>query len=1214
MTAPHHPQDFRALLKQTYVPRVLVVCDEALDAACRRATGLCLADHLQSLYATQVAARAAPTETRIRFVGEASLRQIPDAELPGLLHKAAVSVARDSYDSFSLRCTEDVALFKRAFANPTPWFDEWRACYIESIGATPFSTLEHPVACVIAVHPEGARSAVAEAVNLWGPNSAPKCLRDLPFIDSAIPRFYAHVVLDGDCSPASSGLADLLGSFGAKSCAELRLGGPAAEYERFCRALTYECVLPHLHATINTLAAQAQQAKKSLGSRVKSLFRLSAAPAPTSGPSSASGYGFIRKLADFQFLIGDYENATKHYQQVGSEYRNDKAMQHYAATQEMVGLCYHLSDGYKSPEYYLEQAVSTLETVSCASDAERALNRRLVAKASLHLAAVLLQRSWASRACDVLAAVSRGQSDEFSATVVEEQAAFTQLQLAPPRARRFCYSLVLAGERYGNMGESGHASRCLALASTMYAGRGWAYIDDYANDALVKHSVTRGLMRDAQTYVSRLVQNNKHMFYVQNSILRQLIFIFKKRILEDLETAKIALPPGMPPPLPLLPELPLPVIVGETICVRLSDDPPECASQRCSMSGVSWPQSRDRVAVTGEPIRVSFEVVNPLSVPVPLSQVHLVANHDSGLKSALSPMPVDLVLCPNDRREVVLELVPRAEGLVRLEGVAFNLCREVWGTRRLSVPLARCRAQAADPLAVRVVPAMPCVRASLSDDCAASLFEGEILAVMLTLRNDSELSAHNIQLSTSHPLFFSVEIPGQQQQQQGADGGLVKEIEMPMPLRATAGSPGSAGRVMSSPQPSQETTSRGSAPLQWFVLPDVLKPGAEVTLRCWFRAFGSTCAGDHTLHLAVKYEGSGAARSDVVGRRRVTHVHARMHVEPAVRVSHAVHADATDASCALLRVRVDNLQRKDNLRLRQFSLLSRSWALTQLYPLTDTSVLLAPRESSNFFFRLRPRDEPRARVRQSTVSLRDALFDATGEPHATLARQEMDSASDPGVSFEPPDVPCSPSQGMRSCSAYPTYSNSFSAEAETRAGAARSLLRDPEYIAVFWEAKGGSVGQSNVALTPQNQTSSWELSPAPVRVVASYEPAVQHDFSQGLCVVPLTLRLVNCHATRSICIVVDALSPEDPTRDWAASQSAPQAAMGTGYVWVGTTSVTEREIEPGEARAVGLRVCFWQAGVYNANAVRLTVTDESGRVVHATALTAMQNIVTVHGC
>ena len=75
----------------------------------------------------------------------------------------------------------------------------------------------------------------------------------------------------------------------------------------------------------------------------------------------------MRKIADYSFLLHDYETALSNYRQLLTDYKNAKDTGYLAGINEMVGLCYMLSGRSKDKdtEGYLDTALTNYSKIVC---------------------------------------------------------------------------------------------------------------------------------------------------------------------------------------------------------------------------------------------------------------------------------------------------------------------------------------------------------------------------------------------------------------------------------------------------------------------------------------------------------------------------------------------------------------------------------------------------------------------------------------------------------------------------------------------------------------------------------------------------------------------------------------------------------------------------------------------------------------------------------
>eukprot|EP01105_Mastigella_eilhardi_P024155 TRINITY_DN624_c0_g1_i1.p1 TRINITY_DN624_c0_g1~~TRINITY_DN624_c0_g1_i1.p1 ORF type:complete len:647 (+),score=169.21 TRINITY_DN624_c0_g1_i1:781-2721(+) len=571
-------------------------------------------------------------------------------------------------------------------------------------------------------------------------------------------------------------------------------------------------VIPYLHDIINKHTQTVQ--RKSLGTKMKKLFHREMSY------GSTQLEWIIRRLADCRMLIGDYENAFKDYELI-TEPKIERYFPVFATTREMMAVSRFLSGG-KDAENYFEQATRFYQ---------RGGEIRYAIRAALLHAGMLAAQDNYKVATDVYLTASdiaspatnfeSADNDDFVAAMLMEQAAFCYLRLSPPLVRKFSFRLTIAGARFGQAMQPQHAARCYRVTHAMYHERGWCTIEDHTNLALAKFTFALGSVDDAASAVQRLVQRNSLPFFVQNSVLRELLHVFKTKNNH-----------GSPP------ELFVPCIRKRCICVSLVDDPPPCRTTTCSsvvdysyftVSGRRGVKCRQQVGVVGEEVSIECDVYNHLAVPLQLEQVQLLATlagaqRQASAQSKFTVKPFDLLLPPFEQKKLLLPVTVAAEGCLEIRGMLFRLCGCVWGKalfspKHVCFSCARALARSPSPslllsptlaaedqppLWLPIVGPRACVLAAVVGlpPSSQSLIEGEACACSFVLRNTSPLvPARDVCAAVSHPRYFAVALAA------------VDEAEQPQQLTSTAAA-------------------------EWRCLIPVLGPNEEVSFPFWFRVPG----------------------------------------------------------------------------------------------------------------------------------------------------------------------------------------------------------------------------------------------------------------------------------------------------------------------------------------------------------------------------------------
>ena len=1108
---------------------------------------------------------------------------------------------------------------------------------------------------------------------------------------------------------ASSGLSHQKGRLGR---------GDAAEFENFMKTFLSSSVIPYLHTTVNTLHAFIQQNRKGFGSRVKSFFRFSddssngsntnnnSSSSSSSSSSNGSGgpntpggvlppeqmaYTPARHLADVQFLIGDYEHSVKGHQQlVSGDLRGEPLAAAYA--QALIGLGHFFTEG-KAPDANLQAAVAAF--------CERGDGGRRFSILTMVLRGlVALYRESGPRAAGHFRAASERVGDSFSAGVLCEQAAFCCLRPAQrPLLRKFTFLLLNSGQHYANAGLTQHAFRCFRLGAGIYAGAGWRKIDDYINLALVAHSFACGTPDAAEPYIARLVEHNERSFDAHSTVLRYLLLLHKRRAsLLKLDSAA------------LLPQLPLPIVVTAsssaadavsrpTFALSVNDDPPACA-EGCPFAGLRWPflGADNRVVFSGEQAHVDVTVTNPFAIPLLLGQVHAVCEFKPHINSSSSSSNdnisesgseeeegteegepdvkelrkgtyfrselYDVMLAPNESKTLKLAINTLKEGILRITGFAYKLCKEVWGIHRFSfVPISACSpnnnsnssggknrvlmpvsASASgmslsssslscqspavvqtvprriggghgvgcrgpkEPNIIVVEPEMPYITLKF-EGLPEVVFNGELCRVNLVLTNNSlSAAAADVRVAFSHPAFFALDTCPQEGEESGSSsssgsggGDISAKIDRP---------------VTPSRTPRLFMAQDDVGLLTWMSFGFTIAPSSSVVLPFWFRPYGFSVETAQTLHTAVSYK----AATDVVAASTTTatssqwtrygHLHTKVVVKPVIHFDIQMLENYRDVEAFNVKMTVRNLHPERPLQLRQLSCLSRRCAVEPLFPQASDG-LLGEGEGFNLFLKLRIVSPAWPERKTSIVPL-----------------SNTDCDSENGPALDPAVAPCSTLVAQENREHWERKQRALEAlnEAKSPFGAANlpsfntahrrvkeqqqqgeggceggeAEGEDMSSVTLVWETEGVT-GFSNMFIPPHTFPKNRLLDPAPVAIALDSPAHVEHSFAEkAVCTVPVKVRVRNFSADTPVKVTLFPLLPD--------------SSFG-GLVWAGLTSFgLDNALEPLESKEIVLTLCLTAPGVFNvSDAIKVIITDRQSLTVYKTlpSLSFLNHIVEV---
>lgn len=106
--------------------------------------------------------------------------------------------------------------------------------------------------------------------------------------------------------------------------------------QTFVMEFTTSSLVPYLSQTINTLQQSVQAQRKKGGAFLRRWF--GSGPKPSAPPTSQSAYNVpleqqMRKLADYSFMLQDYDTSGSMYHSLKKDFSSEKAYKHYSGAQ-----------------------------------------------------------------------------------------------------------------------------------------------------------------------------------------------------------------------------------------------------------------------------------------------------------------------------------------------------------------------------------------------------------------------------------------------------------------------------------------------------------------------------------------------------------------------------------------------------------------------------------------------------------------------------------------------------------------------------------------------------------------------------------------------------------------------------------------------------------------------------------------------------------------
>ncbi|XP_046647066.1 trafficking protein particle complex subunit 8-like [Daphnia pulicaria] len=288
-----------------------------------------------------------------------------------------------------------------------------------------------------------------------------------------------------------------------------------------------------------------------------------------------------------------------------------------------------------------------------------------------------------------------------------------------PLIRKYAFHMILAGHRFGKSGQKRHASRAYQLALQVYKGHGWSLAEDHIHYTVGRQCLNPQQIEAACHALGALLKPDYLQTAAQqtaylNEFIQVHQFLNKHRE-KEIKTSTS------------LPVLPLPVIDSNQIRVLVdTKDPTENICPPVSEAShvtfnddevhhAKWANMEEKLVQSAfgtthamfrptnllfsnttnntahlqtycdDLISLELPLTNPLRIPVLLCDIRLVWNFsgaDGNLSNLLmtnnNPLVTTyilprIVLNPSSSHKVVLNVKPKAEGMLTIEGVAFDL-------------------------------------------------------------------------------------------------------------------------------------------------------------------------------------------------------------------------------------------------------------------------------------------------------------------------------------------------------------------------------------------------------------------------------------------------------------------------------------------------------------------------------------------------------------
>ncbi|KAL6894210.1 hypothetical protein ACP4OV_008308 [Aristida adscensionis] len=1199
------------LLLEEITPVVMVLTTPLAEAACRK-SGLSVVDMLApfSLFKKiDVPVRTASEVPyrlqmfKIRMVYASDVRK-QDYEVADERIKPVVSEENEKALPDLLADPpqlEDVLNKPEAELCPM-WIKKFNRELMQTLSFSEHETFDHPVACLLVVSSMD-KEPISKFVDLFKTNQLPSLLNE-GIMDPQILKHYLvlHDQQEGPQEIAVNVLAEMRSNLGLNDCKLLCINSSTEadgsnaddswlpykalgfnnsegacflntddlnEIKDFMQDFASNHIIPYMEQKIRVLNQQ--------------------------GYTFTSIESQIRVLADFAFMLRDYELALSNYRLLSTDYKLDKAWKRFAGVQEMSGLCYFMLDqSRKDAEYCMENAFSTYLRLGSSG-------QRNATRCGLWWAEMLKTRGQYREASSVYFRISNEEPSLHSAVLLE-QAACCYLLSSPPMLRKYGFHLILAGNSYYRSDQKEHAVRAYRNALCIYKQYPWSYINDHVHFNVGRWYGVLGIFDVAIKHLLEVIACSHQSLATQSMFLNDF-FHFVQSMGKKFDVYKLQLPVFNMSSLRVLYEdhrtyaSDADVDVSESTWQELEEE----MIPSSSIVRTNWLDSQPKssalrkykdscVCVAGEAVKLNVELKNPLHISVAVSGISLIcqlATTLDALSSEVNALTVgsredkantepsvtileadennftvsklDIVLGGGERKIVQLDVTPKVEGILKLIGIRWTLSDSVVGyqhfefeTRKKNKKGKRGRRRSFNNSLI-VIKGLPKLAGCI--DCMPTrAFAGDIQLLKLNLRNHSDYTVKHMKMKISNPRFV---IPGYSSD---------VNVEFPDCLRKHAHSESNAA----SPKNTKESF-KGLL----FAFPEDIEVqgGGALSWPIWFHA---ATPGKISLYISLYYEIEGS--SDIT--YRTLRMHYNLEVLPSLDVSFAISMCSSRLQEYIVRMDVINRTPSESFVLRQLSCVGSRWAVSALpscNSISSVETVFANQAVSCFF------------------KIKDFGTDSCKESESGPYRSDM--ALCPGDSTDVVDIARSPLAD-------------FHYQERYRQGKVAKGLNSLLDFVLISKAVAGTSSKSvpDLQLLSHHTCYCSALSQNPIWWLMEGPRTVNHDFSKSYCEVNIQLVIHNSAEQKvSVRVVTfdgmpeknQAVHPQDSTsvqggwhdvsleKDIKAIASAKSihyekqsSESISPYVWCSLSSA-RIELQPDSSSRVPLKVCIFAPGTYD---------------------------------
>jgi len=515
----------------------------------------------------------------------------------------------------------------------------------------------------------------------------------------------------------------------------------------------------------------------------------------------------MRLAGDLAFMTQDYANAFANYKKLLEKIQKTTNYEDIASCKEFMALSSLMTD------YNIKEFKKNME--NAAQFYEKANSFYLIARNALYVFDVLiLTKSYIETAEYILRASQQVVRERELAAILLEQAAFCNIRDPYPRLRKFAHYMIHAGVFYFDQMLVENAIFCLRTSYRFYEKPNWPesliYLCSKLGNALTSNNDLENsfifyrkllqitidwkeeskdiflklLLQSGEKLKAKIIEDSsienkeeeiKRLLNMHNSleILPNSIEIFtsqdqiycndqsklfagaydkaqiiyKQEQIDDNEK-KTEGEPNNPQTW---------FVLGKMIDKNLSNPSEEMLKdllffdEREPRRKITMYCENERFVHVSEAILLKFVCKNPLGVELKLTKLGVLCHYAED-KDGLEIENKPLTFKPYEEKEVILSVIPKAEGELYIDGVQWEVMNLINGRYEIS----KIRNKA-DPIILIVLPKAGQLKIQAKRNLRAKYLSGELDSYTLTIKNIGTLPISKITFQTDFPLIFGWE-------------------------------------------------------------------------------------------------------------------------------------------------------------------------------------------------------------------------------------------------------------------------------------------------------------------------------------------------------------------------------------------------------------------------------------------------------------------------